>query len=341
MRITILFLLGIALSYGQLSSFQFDSIPASAIAGDSFRLVVTARDAGGAIYPYSGGATIQSTRSSHFSFQNVLFNNGWWKGNALITLADTGRLECREPGGRFGYSSLISITPSSPARLLTICPTEAIQPGAPGVFNVLPRRTGTVQIQTAGRAFNFTVYLTDVWTNPVNFGNDTITFSSTDNFAAIPWGTLNNGQAQFSANMRTATNNRIFAFDRNRVGVLDSSSQIPVFAGSYQQVLVLLPGETHLAGDTTMNILNTPGKAGSPALQFIRELFAVKVYAVDSCWNRTSSPQDTIVIQSNFPDSVVPARAALVGGEANFQVSFNTQGDNQDIWARDINNGFT
>ncbi|MEO0226213.1 MAG: FlgD immunoglobulin-like domain containing protein, partial [candidate division WOR-3 bacterium] len=324
-------------------TFQFDTIPNTFTAGDSFRIVVTARDAGGSIYPYSGGATIKATRSDHFSYKIVNFNNGYWRGNVLITLADTIRLRCEEPGGRYGISGLMTGQPNAPARLLVLCPNEVIQPGAPGVFNSLSRRLGSVQIQTAGYQFSITVYLTDIWTNPVNFGSDTIVFSSSDNFALIPMGRLNgNGQGIFSATLRTAlvSGQRIFASDRNRPGIGDTSSYVPVVAGNFSQLLVLLPNEIHLPGDTTTQTINTPGKSSiGPPVQYLREFFPVTVYAVDSCWNRTSAPQDTIVILSNFPDTVVPPKNNLTNGQAGFQVAFLTAGDNQNIWARDLNNG--
>jgi hypothetical protein len=185
------------------------------------------------------------------------------------------------------------------------------------------------------------VYLTDGWCNPVRSRTDSVYFSSGDSFARLPaGGEIINGRGQFTAALRRAGLQMIFA--RPAAGMpfqTDTSSVISVNPGPFSQLLIILPGEEHLPGDTASYGWITPGKSGTPVAQFVHEPFAVKVYPCDRCWNRVTATGLPVALHSEFAAEFQPAELEL-GDSAVFSARYFFPGSNQDIWVADRNNQY-
>lgn len=338
MRIGCILLLCYLSVLGQLDHFQF-SFPAgmNQTAGDSFPVDIVAIDASGDTWNTSFQANLSTTRGAQYINPTLAyFINGVWNGYPIITLADTLRMICSF-STIIDTSTRLTIDPNSTTHIILLTPGETHTPG------IKPGKFGSPGSHYAGENFDATVYLTDDWFNPVGTGSDSIYFSSTDQFGYLPGGRLTNGGGVFTLHFRTSGAQDLYGYDYNTQIVGDTSSPIMVFSENYTRLLVLLPGETHLPGDTTTDIFNTPGKSGNPNPQYVGEAFPVNVYSCDSFWNlNTSTNNYQIDLFSNFPFNSYPSIALLQNGIAHFDsVIYDSAGENQDMWAQDINNYIT
>jgi hypothetical protein len=327
-----------ALLFSQLHHFGFDAISSPQIAGAPFAITARAYDAGGSSYPYNGYSRIYSSWDNPINPQYcdtlVLFNNGVWSGDVTVTLAaDTLSLVCDDGGGHTGASSQIQVIPNLPGRLLSLLPGQVHTPG------LSSGRTGNPGSQTAGVQFDLCILVTDNWFNIVDTVNHTVSYSSSDVFAAQGQTQVQNGVDTLSFVFRTAAvQQRFFFNDITSAGIApDTSSWLAVNAGSYSSLLIILDGETHLAGDTTITTANTPGKSGEPEDKYVGEDFTVVVYATDSMWNRTSATGYSVRLRSDFPFSNPPPQD-LNNGEAQFTLNFSTAEDNTPLWVEDNTN---
>ncbi len=325
--------LGILL-IAQLNSFEFMPITTPQYAGDSFSITIIARDSLGNIYyNYNRPAFLSTSRGAIYIYPNVVgpFRSGVWQGKVMVTLADSLQILCTDDTGRVTSSSnLFAVYPGIPARLLSIFPGQELSPGT------REGRLGMPFNQTAGDTFLFTVYLTDTWCNPVHSGTDSVYFRATDSFAYLPkGGQLNNGSASVTTSFRQAGVHRVITQSAAAEHLRpDTSSVFAVNPGAFYQLLLLLPGETPLFGDTASTGWQTPGKAGNPLPQFVQEPFPVKIYGCDRCWNRVATSGVTVSLRSDFPADFSPAETTLTD-TAVISASFNSTGANQDIWVTD------
>ena len=338
MRIACILLLGYLSLLGQLDHFQF-SFPGGTnqTAGDSFPVDIVAIDVSGDTWQTSFQGNLSTTSGPQYINPTLAyFINGVWNGYATITLADTLRMICSFSTVT-DTSTRLTIIPNTPSHILLLTPGETHTPG------IKPGKFGSPGSHYAGEDFDATVYLTDEWFNPVGSGSDSIYFSSTDQFGYLPGGRLTSGSGVFTLHFRTSGSQDLYGYDYNSQIVGDTSSPIMIFFEAYSRLLLLFPGEAHLPGDTTTDIFNTPGKAGSPNAQYVGESFPVTVYACDSFWNlNTSQNNYQIELQSSFPFSAFPSIALLQSGIARFDsVIFDSAGENQDLTARDLNNYIT
>src|SRR4030042_122330 len=195
-------------------------------------------------------------------------------------------------------------------------------------------KIGLASPQTAGVNFYTDIYETDRWANRVS-SSDSIELTSSDSFAAVKPAQLLNGYVNLPYAIRTASSQRLFVIDLS-IGAIrrDTSSYCSVYHAAYSRLLVLLPGESALPGDTSSSIVNTPGKSGLPQDQYEDDTCSVRIFAADSMWNQTSTNGGTINLYSDFSFSN-PSPESLSNGEADFIVSFNNAGENQNIWADD------
>lgn len=268
----------------------------------------------------------------------VSFNSGLWQGFVYVTLAETLTLRCSNLQRTvWGTSNQIRVENGPPVQFLLVLPGETYVPGS------TKGRLGSPARQKAGTSFDLEVYVTDAWYNRVPNRNDSVYFSSTDSFSILPrGGRLANGSAVFSVVLRAAGDSQSITVtpSRNspvRAGV---SSLCPVDPQAPAQLLLLLPGETFLPGDTTTDEWNTPGKAGTPLGQYVGRDFEVKVYACDLCWNRVEAPAESVSLNSDFPFVVQPQRARL-GREAVFLARFLRAGASQNIRAATLSRTLT
>lgn len=320
------------LLFSQLSSFEFTAVPSPQTAGDSFSISVIARDPSGGVHPYNGSALLSTSRDGLWSFvypNLITFQNGVWQYPVTVTLAEDLFLRCVEPQNLVtGESNGFEVLSGPPDHLLAFLPGETPAPGTP------TGRTPTPPLpQAAGREFELSVLLTDRWHNVVEARSDSVFFASSDRFARIPPGRLADGQGSFPATLRAAGVQRVSASpDPGSPVRPDTSSPVNVAAGSYDRLLVLLPGESHLPGDTASQPFLTPGKEDPPEPQFLGRPFPVTVFGADSCWNRVSAPAESVALASYSSFASEPPEAAL-GAGAVFQVTFHTPGPNQALWA--------
>ena len=308
-----------------LVAFEFVAIPSTQYAGDSFDITVFAKDEFNNIFPYQGSALLTTTLGSYVNPNVAQFVNGICQRRIVVTLAGSLQIRCFTDSAS-GNSNLITVNTNEASRLVTILPGEHIAPGTPG------GRSGLPNSHIAGDTFTCHVYLTDNWYNLIGLRDDSIYLGATDRFAQIPKaGQLFNGTASFTAGLRTAGRHRIYAGLGAGSGIeTDSSASVTIAAGAYQNLLLIVPGETILPGDTASQSWQSPGKSGTPNVQFLRTQFPVKVHAVDGCWNQVVGSGDTVFLRSDFSFDFQPGAAEL-RDIALYGVQYNTPGPNQDI----------
>ena len=317
---------------GQLHHFEFSSIISPKIAGDSFLVSITARDINNNLVDtYNGQPWVYSSLGPEYSNKQVTFNGGVCQENVMVSLAATMTLICNDVGATVtGQSNTFTLVPNVPMRLLVLVPAETHDPGT------TYGKDGSVIGQTAGNSFNVQVYATDAWYNLVDTINHDIRVTSSDPFVSQQSIQLESGMRSFGYAFRTAGTRNISCTDITNAAIQSATSaSITVSAGPYEDLLVILPGETHLPGDTTTEVLATPGKSGEPLDQYEGEDFQVSVYATDAMWNiSTQNDSNTVWLESIFGISNPPPES-LINGEAQFLVNFTFAGDNQWLQATD------
>ncbi len=323
----------------QLNSFEFTPITTPQLAGDSFNITVIARDINGNIYyDYNRPAFLSTSRGAIYIYPNVIgpFRSGVWQGRVMVTLAESLQIRCTDDSGRVTSSSnTFAVYPGPPARFLSIFPGQQLNPGT------RDGRRGVPNNQSAGDSFVFTVYLTDEWCNPVGAGRDSFSLRATDSFAFLPRGEeLNNGCRAITASFRQAGRHWVIIQPIYAQGLRsDTSAVFTVNPGAFFRLLLLVPGEISLPGDTAVSGWQTPGKAGIPLHQFVQEPFPVVVYGCDRCWNRVSAGGVTVSLRSDFAAQFIPAETTLIDSVV-IAAKFNFPGTNQDIWVTDSEGRF-
>ncbi|MEO0114928.1 MAG: FlgD immunoglobulin-like domain containing protein [candidate division WOR-3 bacterium] len=317
----------VSIIFAQLSSLEFNYINSPQVAGDSFEITIVAKTPTGDTFRYNFPGLLKTTRDDFWSYcepQLVDFYQGVCRRKVRVTIADTLRLKC-EASGVIGLSNQFVLHPNFPDRLLILCPGESIAPGSPeGKFS-------QPESQIAGRPFEVKVYLVDRWFNPVSFRQDRVYLQATDSFALLSSGNLINGRRVLPVTLRRAGTQRIIAYADSSTIRPDTSVSFDVFPGSFAQLVLLLPGEELLPGDTTTSVYQTPGKTGVPLRQYVKEPFSVRVLATDACYNRVYSGLDTVALASDFAMQCEPASAVFFDS-AWFTVTFDSTGDNQNLW---------
>ncbi|MEO0070752.1 MAG: hypothetical protein ABIK39_01510 [candidate division WOR-3 bacterium] len=321
----------------QLSSFDISPVSSPQYAGDSFVITVIARDSLGNIYNYNRTAYLSTSRGSGYIYPNVIgpFISGVWQGKVMVTLAERLRIYCTDDLRIVTDSSnLFDVFAGSPSRFLLILPGQELYPGTK------EGKSGQPDAQEAGDTFAFQVYLTDAWSNVVRFRTDTVLFKATDSFAQLPQvGVIEDGGAEFSACFRQARENQIFALPAEGETFRPDTASFFVEPSSFDRLLLLLPGESHLPGDTTKIVYQTPGKSGTPIPQFVREPFNVTIYPCDRYWNRVNGGNLVVSLFSDFPIEFSPTETILQDS-AVFSAAFDFAGEKQTIWVANEEGNF-
>jgi len=318
----------------QLDHYEFTTISSPQTAGDSFQITIYAYDASNQIVTdYNGQPWVYSSLSPTYSNKLVSFTNGSCTDNVMVTFASNMALICNDYSGHIGQSNNFNVLPNDPATLLSIVPNETHDPGTQ------TGKSGNISAQNAGVQFNINIYLTDDWFNLIDTVNHLIDVIPSDQFISQSQIQLSNGTFTFPFTFRTAGTQRIYFNDITNPSIKsDTSSSIPVYAGAYSSLLIILPGETHLSGDTTSDIISTPGKSGVPNDQYAGSAFTVMVYATDTMWNKTSATDNSIQLNSNF-SFTYGGPADLNNGEVQFTtVNFSRANLNTPLEAMDNTN---
>jgi hypothetical protein len=327
----------VAYLFTQLSYFQFTPISSPQVAGNQFLITINAKKANGDPEPYGGRAILTTNRDDIFSVYvspyQVAFVSGVCQVWATVPLAcDSIKLKCTYPESAvIGWSNSFQVLPNNPFRYLTILPGESLAPGS------VSGKYWSPQNQISGDSFSVATYVTDAWFNPIGLRNDSVRFSGTDPFGIYPSGHLQNGQGVFPISLRRAGNHRIYTHGVTGIRS-DTSALFSVAAGPFSQLLIVLPGETLLAGDTTTQVFSTPGKTGRPDVLYVKDTTWVRVVATDACWNRVVPPTDSIRLLSDFGFHSNPV-AGWLRDSTLFKAEFDSAGTNQTLWVHDYTLG--
>src|SRR3989475_1297540 len=141
---------------------------------------------------------------------------------------------------------------------------------------------------------------------------------------------LASGTQTFSVTLRTAGSQTLTASDITTPAKSPNTSVIPVTAGSFTKLQLLVPGETAAPGATS-------GKTGPASNEQGGTVFTVTVNAVDANWNLINAVTAAVGITSRAGGAGLPVNAALSSGTRTFNVTLNTLGT-QTLTASDITN---
>ena len=224
----------------------------------------------------------------------------------------------------------ITVTAGAYARLVLILPGETEAPG------IAAGKAGTPTSQVAGQPFDIKIRAVDAYGNIVTTVNNTVAFTATgtvDTYAQLPVNTaLVNGVLDINGvtTYRTVgTGRRLTATDQDTPGRTSQSPAFAVTVGAFSKLLVLLPGETYVAG-------HPDGKTGTPTAPVENTPYTVTVYSVDAAWNKVTAPTDNVEISvTGVTNFTPPAAADMVAGVRAFNLTFTVVGETPNLTAAD------
>jgi hypothetical protein len=310
--------------------------PTARSAGTAFNFTVNAVDANwNRITTNTNTVQITSSDANATLPANAALAAGT-KTNFSITLRSLGSATITATNvtaGGFANSSSVNVITGAFVKLQLLLPGETAAPGT------TTGKTGTPSAQLAGAPFNVTINAVDAAWNVVNTVNDIVSFTATnDIYAQLPAAT-----ALSAGTLTTAVTYRIGSATANRrLTVADqtdntkTSNVSPVFAvniNTFNRLLIILPGETYVAGHPN-------GKTGTPSNQGAGVAFNITVRATDAAFNTVTSVTDVVRITTTDPSRTLPPDAALASGvKANFSVRLNTISNTNTLTASDITDG--
>jgi hypothetical protein len=327
---------------GQIHHFVFSTVADSQVAGRPFSLRIEAHNQYNfPLLDYEGEIILSaSTGNGTISTTGVTIAGGSWEGQLAITKADTTVVlyaadYIPAPNTHTGYSNNFSVVPELLSGLQVLLPGEKATPG------VSPGKKDPPLAQVAGESFTINIRAVDPYWNLISNQQDTLNFMVSDSFAVIP-DTLQliNGEVQIPVILRAAAQHQFSVqFQDNSTIPAAVSDSVQVNPNNFTQLLILLPGEEILPGDTENDPLKTPGRLHNAIRQTAGLAFPVDVLAVDDYWNHVSSvPNDLIhLFATDNTAQIVPLNNNLLEGQATFSVTLN-QGGNQIIRALDDSN---
>jgi len=319
-------------AWAQLDHFRiYDPDSASPkTAGVFFPITIYALDSGGNIVPTYNGTTILSDVPwgvAYITPQNATFTNGVSSANVtLLRAGGPDSIRCDDGLGHLGFSHGYTILAGTFKRLQVLLPGQNADPGNRSARG----RSGSPPVDTAGQRFWVRLYATDSLWNPVS-SVDVIHLSATDVFIRVPPDhPMANGRDSSVVSLRAAGTSRVIVSDVSTSSIwADTSTPISVVPAPFVNLLLLGPGETLLAGDTTTNLALTPGKSGTVPPQGSGVPFGITAMGVDSCWNLvTNAPGDNVRVNPlNLNPVIQPPVASLSGGQASYTVTVSGAGD--------------
>lgn len=221
-----------------------------------------------------------------------------------------------------GRSELLSLTPLYPYKPVILYTNQNLIRGY-GKGNYVPTPI------YPGDTLYFRIILTDKYYNPVS-GNLPVHFSSNDSVAEyFPDSLILLDSTRIKIKFKIATNPPQFfqptdsrvvysiPYDVNfKSDTLYPSFQ--VFAGNYEKLLLVAPGERHFPGDE-----NTGKKGTIPYLPSAIP-FYLKLFACDKYHNFLKGVNDTGILVFNPPDTLidtVPSYINLINGVDSFRTT--------------------
>jgi hypothetical protein len=285
-----------------IQGFQFSSITQkNQNAGQPLNVTLTARDPGGAIVTgYNGVVQLKEITSygdGRTSPTQVTLTNGSWTGPVTPYRADETSINrgnvnfyawLANAPAKNGTSDPFTVHPGNFSRVQLVVPGETPLPGS------ISGKTGTPSAQSAGRAFNATVYSTDAYWNPVGSG-DQVRITSSDPAANTPVsGALSNGVKVLSVSLGTVGNQTLTVSDQSNAGITGMSSP---------PISVIPSAVDHFA----ISVISSPQVAGVPV--------SVTIRAADVTGNTVPGfTADAVIVANTGAGSVSPELITLSGG---------------------------
>ncbi len=281
--------------------------PAATTAGSGFAFTVQALDA-------FGNQATGYTGTVHFASSDP---HAALPADYTFTTADVGKHVFVATLTTAGYQTLTATdTGSGVSSALSIISVAA---GATSAFVL----SGTPATVTAGAAETFTVTATDAYGNTTTGYTGTVHFSSSDSQAVLPasytFTTADAGTHNFSATLKTAGSQSLFAQDTVQYGISGihwstvTAASASWFAANYPSV-------------------TTAGTAQN-----------LTVYAYDAYGNLATGYTGTIHVTSSDAQAILPADYTFTTADAGMHtlsVTLKTAGI-QSITVQDVQNGLT
>ncbi len=290
----------------QPTSFEF-MFPDSLVVDQPFTLRVNALTAQGYIDPNFQEPGVlwvigpQRTDTVYVEPDTLSFWAGVAQVQLRVFLAGTLRLICATPT-LTDTSPPFLVYPGPYARIQILWPGEVPDPGTAWGKQGSPNPAQYTTLDTVP----FRVRLTDSYANPLD-QTDSLQFSVQTLFGSLPFAQIPIrpevvGEDTFWVQFRSAADSVwLVVQSRSFPQVQGWSAPLTILPDSIAWFLPVFPGEALLPGDTTTNADSTPGKAGSPAIQFLERPFTVQVYAVDAAFNPV---QDLTPVQGHLVDII-------------------------------------
>jgi hypothetical protein len=254
--------------------------------GQVFNFTVTALDASNNVAAtYSG--TVQITSSD---FQAILSPSTSKLVNGIGTFSATMNT---------AGTQTITVTDTVAASITGTSPSIDVGAATFPHFSVTAPANAT-----AGTAFNFTVAALDGANNPLPNYSGTVVFTSSDSQASLPANsTLTNGTGDFSATLKSAGSELVFATDTVTASMTGASSPINVSPTT----------ATHFS-------VATPAYANSGTA------LGIAVYALDAYNNIASSYSGVLHFTSSEGLATLPPDTAVTNGSTGSSLTMNTVG---------------
>jgi len=307
-----------------LSGFQFAIISQKhKYAGVPDGTTITAVGPGGAtVTGFSGQVHLKEITSfgdGRITPEYVTFANGVWSGNVTMYRADESSIN-RGNVNMYAYldaapqkngtSDPFIVHPGPFARLQLIVPGETPLPGS------VSGKLGSPATQSAGVAFNTSVWATDAYWNPVPAA-DNVRITSSDPAASTPvTGTLTNGFRQFSVSLGTVGTQTLTVADLTNGSIQGMTSPgIQVIPAGVNKFVI--------------STITSPQTAGVPA--------ALTIRATDASGNTIPNYAGDAIVQANTgAGSIAPEFITFTNGIWAGPMVFKGSGGAVSITASDF-----
>ncbi len=308
--------------------FRFSTIDNQTV-GKKFHIKIEAVEGGSVISDYNKTAQLTTNKEQgvyrYILPEEIQFNAGVYEGNVEITLAVSGiSIKCFNSDAT-GESNSFDVAAGDFANILLLLEGETPLPGTDKA------KEGNAEI-TAGDTINAVILLTDKYYNKVSSESASVALSSTDPFF-IGVDTVDvHDSTSVKISLRTVKEGSVSSnWSVNaKYESMESSSGVKVNVGSFTNLILLLPGESLLPGDTSsFSSLSSPGKDGPAEITYQQGVpCTLYVYATDKCWNwkKGETGNITITDQLNRPMEIVES-PVLDDGSARSIIKFSDAQD--------------
>ena len=298
-----------------LQGFVFNTISQKHFtAGNPEPMTIRAVDPqGNTVSGFSGVVRLKETTSfgdGRAVPDSITLTNGQWSGGVAALRADEtniNRGNCNfyawlsTAPGKNGTSDPFVVHPAAFSRVQVVVPGETPLPGS------ATGKAGVPASQSAGQAFQASVWATDAYWNPVVSG-DNVRISSSDLAASTPVsGLLTNGFRQFSVTLNTVGTQTLSVTDLTNGSIQGMTSP---------GILVLPNAVDHFVIST----ITSPQVAGVPV--------AVTIRATDASGNTIPNYAGDVNLAANTgAGSISPERVTIANGIWTGTITFKGAGN--------------